>query len=92
MAGISEPIVINGFAWVDDSTSEVVWAYQEELQGVKPADRPDGCTPVIIEISPVDNWVAKKEKEHEFLGDVSEQLSKFKTDLSELTKSIKLQE
>ena len=92
MAKIESTITKNGFAWIEDDSGELVWAYQEELQDVKPADRPEGCTPVVIEISPAEEWINKKRQEQEYLGNLSEQLSHFKEELAQVQKDLKLGE
>jgi hypothetical protein len=90
MARIEDTTTIMGFAWVEDDTGQLNWAMKEDFEGVAPADRPEGCTPVIIEITPTLDWVEKKRKEHEFLGDLQEQMSKFTSDLHQLEKNLKV--
>jgi len=90
---IEETVVINGFAWIDDETGELVWAYREEFDGVKPSDRPAGATPVIIEITPSDEWVTKQQSggDKEFLGDLQKQLIYFKDELDKIQRSMRVE-
>jgi hypothetical protein len=90
MAKIEENMTLVGFAWLDDDTGEINWAMKEDLEGVAPEERPAGCTPVIIEITPTMEWVNKKRREHEFLGDLQEQMSKFTGDLRQLEKNLRV--
>jgi hypothetical protein len=90
MSKIEETLSLIGFAWVDDNTGEMNWALKEDLEGVAPKDRPEGCTPVIIEITPTLEWVDKKRKEHEFLGDLQDQMSRVTSDLRQLEKNLKV--
>jgi hypothetical protein len=90
MAKIEETLSLMGFAWVNDDTGEINWALKEDLEGVAPKDRPEGCTPVMIEISPVLEWIDKKRKEHEFLGDLQEQMSRVTSDLRQLEKNMRV--
>jgi hypothetical protein len=90
MSKIEDQMVLHGFAWIDDSTGEINWALKEDLEGIELKDRPEGATPVIIEISPVLEWVDKKRREHEFLGDLQDQMSKFTTDLQKLEHNLKV--
>jgi hypothetical protein len=87
---IEDPITLMGFAWISGESGEINWAMKEDFEGVAPADRPEGCTPCIIEITPTLDWVEKKRKEHEFLGDLQEQMSKFTSDLHQLEKNLKV--
>ena len=90
MAKIEETISLMGFAWIDDATGELNWAMKEDFEGVAPEDRPAGWTPVVIELAPTLIWVDRKKKEHEFLGDLQEQMNKFTTDLQKLEKNLRL--
>jgi hypothetical protein len=89
MPKIEEAMVLHGFAWIDKD-GELNWALKTDLQGVRPEDRPEGATPVVIEISPVLEWVENKRKEHEFLGDLQEDMSRFAQDLSKLEHNMRL--
>lgn len=91
MGKIEDPLTILGFAWVDDDTGEINWAMKEDFEGVKPSDRPPNATAVVIEISPTLAWVDKKRQEHEFLGDLQEQMNKFTDDLNKLQKNLRVQ-
>lgn len=90
MARIEETITRLGFAWLDDDTGQLIWAFKEDFEGQGPEERPKDATPVMIEITPTVEWVEKKRKEHEFLGDLQEQMSKFTTDLRQLEKNLKV--
>lgn len=92
MAIIDDTVTINGFAWIDDDTDELVWAYQEELQDVHPSERPNGCTPVVIEINPAEEWLNKKQQERDYISSLSEQISQFRNELDQVSKDIKLGE
>lgn len=90
MAKIEETVTILGFAWLDDDTGEINWAMKEDFEGVLPEDRPEGCTPVVIEISPTLEWVDKKRKGHEFLGDLQDQMSRVAEGLRKLEKNMRV--
>ena len=90
MPKIEDTLTIMGFAWIDSETGEINWAMKEDLQDVPPEERPEGCTPVVIEITPTLEWVDKKHREHEFLGDLQEKMSKFTTDLNALKHDMRL--
>jgi hypothetical protein len=91
MPHIEETISKAGFAWID-SDNELNWAWAEDLEDIDPKDRPEGCTPVMIEISPADEWVDKKRKDYEYLGDLSENLNALSAELQLLQKSMRAQE
>jgi hypothetical protein len=74
-----------GFAWYDDDTGDLMWALPEDFEGV---ERPKDATPVIIEITPTNEWVDNKDNEHNLLLDVQDTLNKFSKDLGELEKSL----
>ena len=90
MSKIEDTMTIIGFAWVDDETGEINWAMKEDLQDVDPKERPEGCTPCVIEITPTLEWVENKRKEHEFLGDLQEQMNKFSIDMKKLEHNMKV--
>jgi hypothetical protein len=88
---IEETLTIVGFAWIDQDDKSVNWAMKEDMEDIPPAQRPPGCTPVIIEISPTEEWLTRKQKDHEFLGDLASQINQFSAELTQLQKSIKSQ-
>ena len=89
MPKIEESVTLMGYAWLDEDNA-LNWALKEDLQDIRPEDRPEGATPVVIEISPTLDWVDKKRKEHEFLGDLQEQMSRVTSDLRQLEKNMKV--
>lgn len=92
MSAIESQMVIYGYAWIDDETEEIGWAYREELQHKKPSERPEGCTPVVIEINPTDDYVTKKQQEQEYFGNLSDQLSQFKDELAQVRRDLEIGE
>ena len=86
---IEDTETLMGFAWKDDETGLLNWALKEDFEDVDPKDRPKDCTPVIIEITPTVEWVTKKQKEHDFFGDLQDQINKFSGDLQKLQKALK---
>ena len=91
MGKITEALSLMGFAWVDDDTGEINWALKEDFEGLKPNERPNDALAVIIDITPTLEWVDRKKKEHDFLGDLQEQMGKFTDDLQLLQKNLRLQ-
>jgi hypothetical protein len=92
MERLEEPLTRMGFFWwtLDENGDKIInWALREDFEEIDPEDRPDGCTPVVIEITPTNDWVTKKQKEHEFLGDIQDQINKFTGDLQKLQKALK---
>jgi len=89
MAKIEEPITIMGFAWIDDD-GVVNWATREDMDGVKPKDRPKDCISCVIEITPTNEWVDRAKNEYDFLGDIAGRINQFNSDLEALQKSIKI--
>lgn len=85
---IEETLSLMGFAWIEDETGEVNWALKEDFEDVAPQDRPDGATPVVIEITPTQEWFDKQKRDHEFLGDLQEQMSRFTGTLSKLERDL----
>jgi len=92
MPAIESTMTVNGYAWIDEETEELVWCYLEDLQDVPTNERPEGCTPVVIEISPADEWVNKRIAEQEYFGNLADQLSSFKDEIAKVQKDIKLGE
>jgi hypothetical protein len=89
MPAIEEAITFVGFAWLDEDGA-INWAIREDLENVKPKDRPEGCTPVVIEITPTEEWAMKTQKDHDFLGDISAKINQFSTDLDALQRALKV--
>lgn len=89
MPKIEDTITLIGFAWIDRD-GEINWALKEELQDLKPDERPEGATPVVIEISPTLEWIERKRKEHEFLGDLQEQMNSFSYEMKKLEHNMRL--
>jgi hypothetical protein len=89
MPKIEETMTLLGFAWLDED-GELNWALKEDLEGVNPKDRPSGATPVVIEISPTEEWALKKQQDHEFLGDISSKINQFSSDLEALEHALKV--
>jgi hypothetical protein len=88
---IEETLTIVGFAWIDQDDKSVNWAMKEDMEDIPPDQRPAGCVPVIIEITPTEEWLVRKQKDHEFLGDLASQINQFSAELTQLQKSIKSQ-
>ena len=91
MPKIESKLELSGYAWFDENGA-IVWALKEELKDVPPNKRPAGCSPVMIEIYPVDEWYDKSRKEKEFLGDLASQVNQFTAELTALQKSLKANE
>jgi hypothetical protein len=89
---IEETITIIGYAWLDETDKSVNWATKEDMEGIDPKKRPAGCTPVVIEICPTNEWVTKKQKDYEFLGDLAGQVNQFSSELQQLQKTIRAKE
>lgn len=89
MPKIEDTMTLMGFAWIDED-GELNWALKEDLQGVDPKDRPEGCTPCVIEVTPTLEWIEKKREEHEFLGDLQEKMNKFSSDVTKLEQNMRL--
>lgn len=88
MSHIEETISKPGFAWFDEENA-LNWAWAEDLEDLDPHLRPDGCTPVMIEISPAEEWIEKKRRDYEYLGDLSENLNVLTDELNQLKKAVK---
>jgi hypothetical protein len=91
MNKIEHSVTIPGYAWVDED-SQINWATREDMQDVKIEERPAGCTPVVIEITPAEEWVERQRKDRDFLGNLVDQVNQFTTDLHELEKAFKVRE
>jgi hypothetical protein len=88
MPKIENKLELSGYAWFDDEGS-IVWALKEELEDVPPHQRPEGCSAVIIEIYPTEEWHSKARREKEFLGDVASQVNQLTSELKALQNSMR---
>jgi hypothetical protein len=89
MPKIEEQFSIHGFAWIEvdeDGVEQIGWAYREDIASLKPSERPEGCTPVVIEIIPTEDWIEKQEENLLGLGDISENLNYLKDEVAKLQK------
>lgn len=89
MYKIEQKLELPGYAWFDED-GEINWALREEMEDVPPKERPQGCTPVVIEIYPAEEWFDKTRKEKEFLGDLASQVNQFTSELKALQNSIRV--
>lgn len=92
MPAIESVMTINGYAWIQEDTEELMWCYLEDLQDVPTNERPEGCTPVVIEISPADEWVNKRIAEKEYWGGLEDQMSSLKEQIARVQKDLKIGE
>lgn len=88
MSKIEQKLELPGYAWIDED-GNIMWALREDLEGVSPKERPLGCTPVVIEIYPVEEWYDKTRREKEFLGEIASQVNQFTSELKALQNSIR---
>jgi hypothetical protein len=88
MSAIEGPMTIVGYAWLD-SEGDLVWAIREDMEHVKAQDRPAGCTPVVIEISPAEEWFTRKTEEQDYFGNISDQMNRFGDELRKLEFTLK---
>jgi hypothetical protein len=88
MKPIETTICKPGFAWLDED-DDLIWAWAEDFAGIDPADRPPGCTPVIIEVSPSEEWYESKQQEYDYLGGLTKKLNQFSEEITKLEKTIK---
>lgn len=86
---IEDSMTLMGFAWIDDD-GDISWALKEDLQDVPPEDRPEGCTPCVIEVTPTADWVENKRREHDFLGDLQDKMNKFTGELEAIEKTMRV--
>jgi hypothetical protein len=89
MPAIDQTLTFVGFAWLDEDGA-INWAMREDLENVKPSDRPEGCTPVVIEITPTEEWALRTQKDYDFLGDISTKINQFSSDLEKLQHALKV--
>jgi hypothetical protein len=88
MEKIESKLELTGYAWFEEDGS-IMWALKEDLEDTPPAERPRGCTPVVIEIYPTEEWHSKARREKEFLGDVASQVNQLTSELKALQNSMR---
>jgi hypothetical protein len=84
MGNIKTAIQIVGYAWLDDE-GDVVFGSREDLQD--DPDKPEDATPVVIEITPSDEWIKKRQQDP--LVNVRHTLEKFAEEYRNFEKLIK---
>ena len=90
MSKITDKTVLMGYAWIDDE-GNIIWAMKEDFAELKKSERPKDATPVVIEITPTNEWVDNKENEHNLLYDVQDKLNRFSSDLKALERSLSVE-
>jgi hypothetical protein len=88
MSSIDNKLEIEGYAWLEADGS-IMWAVKKDLQNIPPKERPNGCTPVMIEIYPTEEWYDKTRKEKEFMGDLASQVNLVTEEINALQRELR---